>query len=114
MTAIIHPTTTREDATEQGFGGFNAGDHIPIEITEVKNTTITVRVGDDKVTFAFVVGSHDNLGFETFFECVDITIHNREKHKTLVFDGGAPAIRSEGTITAILLGGQHYGEQHES
>ena len=67
-------TTTAEEADRIGFGRFNDGAHICVEVPD-GHTTISVRTSEGRrITFAFVPYSPDGAP-----QCVDILDHDGEQ-----------------------------------
>lgn len=108
-------TTTAAEADRIGFGRFNDGEHICIEVPD-GHTTISVRTSAGRrITFAFVPYSPDGVP-----QCVDILDHDgaqvsvdgedRPHQKIIAFRGGRTSFRPRGTgendvvtLTTVLI-----------
>ena len=104
----VHRPVSREKAKDMGFKVWNQGPHIPIEIKENGNFTITVKHQDEVITLAFVYGTYDPQGGPDFLNSIDIDRGKLKSIKTIGFHTNKLDEKSEGEFVAILLAPHHY------
>ncbi len=82
---------SRGDAEDRGFAGFNGGEHVCVDLTNVGSATISVKTGDGElVTFA-LIPRHEGKGHQ----CVDISHHG--------VDGIRASILGKGPTLAYVM-----------
>lgn len=66
---------SKQEAEEAGYAGFNQGPHLAVDLEAGKWQTISVRNGEQMVTFSFIP-RHDN---PEKMGCCDVCVHREKK-----------------------------------